>query len=188
VKKVLSLCAVVAMFMVMGQKISWADDCPALGSATGCYVITVNIGGTLSFMSTGQTYLDGSDDPLIEVINNSGYTLSSLYINGASTFAFNGDGVCTYTGNCPYGYLGEYGMTLYEGPTTYFTNYVSTGNSGVVNFFGGLPGNGGSTYFSLETTPYGATATLPEPGSAQLLLLATAITGLGMLAMRLRTA
>ncbi|MGD1105219.1 MAG: hypothetical protein ABSA59_24505 [Terriglobia bacterium] len=203
-KKVLLLCAVLVVFLVLGQKASWADGCPAttlqIGDATGCEIITVGTGGSLSFSTTPGSpviFLGGSDDPLVEVINNSGYTLSSLDLTGTGVFAFNGDGLCSggYMNTpdfCPNPLDDSDGF--YAGPTTFFSADPggagglppSTGTFGYVNFVGGLP-NEGETYFSLEDVPYGGTPVgAAEPDSAQLLLLATALSGLGMFVKRLR--
>ncbi len=152
-------------------------ECPAIGSDTGCeFLITLNPGGTGAITKDStQGPFGGSDDVLVGVLNNSGTTVGSLFINGGSLdiFDFDSNGLCTASpkpGGCPFGTSG------YEGPNTSFSGRNSTHSSGFVNFTGGLA-PGGTAYFNLEDDPTGSTvSTVPEPST--LILFGSALLGL----------
>lgn len=127
-------------------------QCPAIGVDTSCGILLViNADGTVSVLSDGtQGPYDQVEDTLIGVQNNSAVSIPSLTLTGTDPtldppFWFDGDGICTYTGDA---YCSS-ATTGYEGPTTTFSNISSDSYSGEVDFTGGLA-SGASTYFSLE--------------------------------------
>ena len=108
--------------------------------------ITFNANGTVSVTYPGPGAYDGSEDTLVDVYNNSSKVVTSININGGSNtiFGFDGDGISTYT------HLASSSLDTsgYGSPDSYFTNI--SGNTGTVNFTGGISANGGTDYFSLE--------------------------------------
>jgi Fibronectin type III domain len=121
-------------------------ECPAIGEDTSCAaLIVVNAdGSTTSYLDSGQGPVDGSDDVLVGVLNDSPSTVTTLPLSGPGIFSFDGDGLCTQPGapsGCPFG------PTSYEGPNTSFS--ITDDNDGSVSFPQGLA-PGASTYFSLE--------------------------------------
>lgn len=121
-------------------------ECPAIGDDTSCAaLIVVNAdGSTTSYVDSSQGPVDGSDDVLVGVLNDSGSTVTTLPLSGPGIFDFDGDGLCTQPSApsaCPFG------PTSYEGPNTSFS--ITDDNDGSVSFPQGLA-PGASTYFSLE--------------------------------------
>jgi hypothetical protein len=156
-----------------------AGTCPALGADTDCgFLITINADGSITAGSTGQGPYDSSEDTLVGVVNNSPNTLNSLTLSGSDIFAFDYDGQYAYSGV-------SYGPTGYEGPNTSF-NIVDNDN-GTVNFTnGGLAGNGGTAWFTLEedlaNVAGGVTVVsgVPEPSTWAMMLLGFAGIGTAM--------
>jgi hypothetical protein len=132
-------------------------QCPALGVDTSCgTLIVINADGSLTIVSDlSQRPIDGGDDTLLGVVNNSAAAVPNLRLSSTTLkiFGFEGDGICAYrfTGN---GYCATRprGSTGYEGPDIVFSNISGDQKSGTLNFTepdGGLPA-GAATYFSLE--------------------------------------
>jgi hypothetical protein len=146
------------------------NQCPSVGSNTGCAVlITINSSGTPTVaVDSAQGPYDGADDTLVGVLNNSSSTIGSLPLSSSTTdiFGFEDDGMCSSgfgaAGNCsrglnqgdPYDYAGDF-----------VTFNVTDTSHGVVNFIGGLA-PGASTYFSLEESLSATDITpgTPNPG------------------------
>jgi hypothetical protein len=161
---------------------------PAYGSAPDCnLLITFGPNGAISTSGQGGNY-DGFEDALIGVVNNSGHGLSSFNISGNNIFGFDADGIDGYVPGGSPEVSGNPDNSGYGGPLGYFTNI--SGNSGTVNFWGGLS-NGGTTYFSLEETIYlnalpVVTNNVPEP--PVLAMFGLGLLGLGLLARRRKSA
>ena len=170
-----------------------ATVCPTTANTnTDCgYIITIGPGGVLSGapVPNANPY-DGSDDALIGVINNSGSTYNGSITligsgNGGGIFAFDGDGICTFT-NAAYCATAATG---YEGPLNTFANITTTtvtDDTGDV-VFSGLAA-GGSTYFSLESSPSSigivVVGSAPEPAS--MAILGTGLVSLFLVRKRLK--
>jgi hypothetical protein len=168
--------------------------CPTTANTnTDCgYLITIGPGGALSGAPVaGANPYDGSDDALVGVINNSGSTYNGSITligsgNGGGIFAFDGDGICTFT-NAAYCATAATG---YEGPLNTFANITTTSvfdDTGDV-VFSGLAA-GGTSYFSLESSPssiglvvVGSSA--PEPAS--IAILGSGLVGLFLLRKRIK--
>ena len=157
----------VSFLFLLGSCAAWAAGAPICpgasgannfahspdATATGCnVVITIAANGTATVVVTDPAPYDGSEDALVGVVNNSSTTVTSLPLAGPGIFGFDGDGICTYT------FVGDGYCTAnladpadYQGPTSTFA--VTTANAGTVNFSPGIPGGGGTTYFSLEGVP-----------------------------------
>ena len=146
-------------------------QCPAIGADASCGIlVNVTDSGSQILADATQGPYDGSDDTLIGVLNSSGTAVGSLTLSSnTEPFAFDGDGICTYTGwtgatGCPYGSTG------YEGPGTGFTGITPDFNGGIVVLSPALqPGQ--SAYFSLEEPLTGSQVTAggptaPEQGGA----------------------
>jgi len=161
-------------------------ECPAIGHDTGCeYLITINPGGTETItQDSAQGPFVPTGDVLVGVLNSSGTTVNSLYLNGGveKIFAFDNNGLCTVSpilSGCPFGPTG------YEGPNTSFSGIDPGQTSGYVNFTGGLV-SGGTAFFSREGDETSdecrpddddcKVSAVPEPSTA--LLLGSALLGL----------
>ncbi len=168
-----------ALMVICSHGKAWAAICPTTSNTnTDCgYVFTIGPGGILTGapVANANPY-DGNDDALVGVVNNSGAVYSGSFTlsgsgNGGGIFAFDGDGICTFTyaSYC----TPALAPTGYEGPNMSFSNISSDFTSGMVNFTGIAVG--GSDFFSLEGSPASITPVInnqtPEPSS--LLLLAT---------------
>ena len=157
-----------------------ASVCPTTSyTNTDCgYIITIN--PNLSFTGTavaGANAYDGSDDTLIGVTNDSKSTYNGSFTltgsgNGGGLFAFESDGICTYTGAS---YCST-AATGYEGPLNTFSNITTmsvSDDTGTVNITGLAAG--ASTYFSLESAPSTigvitiTPGTAPEPATVSML-------------------
>ena len=170
--------AALAIASLIGVSAAHATTFPGYGNDSGGpgYLITVNANNSISFAATGQpgTY-DGADDTYIGVINNSGHVVNSLNLSSsADIFGFDSDGIDIY--GAPSNLLDTSG---YGGPDGYFTNIVfGAMETGTVNFIGGIAGNGGSDYFSLEEALSSSSlSSVPEPATWALMLVGFA--GLG---------
>lgn len=169
--------------------------CPSVGYASDCTeTITVGSGGALSFAMgpSSATSYDGSDDALIGIINNSGSTVSGIHLSGVTSygtgiFAFDGDGIATYTGTYS-------DSTGYAGPGTSFSNITSSSgyysNNGDVLFKGGLA-DGATAYFSLEgpteagaSNITGTVVTSPVPEPKEYLMMLAGLGLIGFVALR----
>ncbi len=149
------------------------NECPALGSDTGCALLIVfNPNGSISILvDPTQGPYDDDDDTLVGVYNNSGktqtsVTLSGIGVTGAPIFQFESDGLCTFapfTGSsfCAGAYY-QSDPGDYAGPNNTFTNISGDQTTGTVVFTGGLA-NGATTYFSLEDQLTSATLPVVHP-------------------------
>jgi hypothetical protein len=149
-------------------------QCPAVGLDTGCAILIViqPDGSLIISRDPGQRAMDGSDDTLIGVQNNSSTTAPSISIgsmtlavfgfeapnDGLCSFIFIGSGYCTATPRP---------ATGYEGPDTTFSAISPDQKMGTVNFTdaGGGLAAGGTTYFSLEGALL-ATSIAPGPATS----------------------
>jgi RHS repeat-associated protein len=124
------------------------SQCPPDGADTSCGVlVTVTDSGTQVQSDSTQGPLDGVEDTLIGMQNNSSGTIGSLQLSAnTDLFGFDGDGLCFVSprpSGCPFG------TTLYEGPGTSFSGVNPGKTGGIVNFNPAIaPGQSG--YFSLE--------------------------------------
>ncbi len=146
-----------------------ANPCPAVGNDTlGCALvidITSESGGaaTAFSVSAGAAYAqgpyDGIEDTLVGVINTSGGSVSSLFLNGGTTdiFGFDGDGPCDglYI-TSPSPIPGCSNTTTdpgdYAPAGVTFSGINSALTSGTVKFASGLSSGGTGTWFGLEET------------------------------------
>ena len=156
-------------------------QCPATGYANSCDgLLTVGPGGSLTLaIDPTQRPVDGFDDTLLGIQNNSGKSLSSLFVNFSNVTSqkvfpstFNTDGAFLYGGNG------------YWGPDTKFA--LSGSNSDLLTFTTSLA-NGASTYFEVESAPSafgngGSLSGTPEPSSY--ILFGTGIAALLLLRRR----
>ncbi len=156
------------LFLGGGSFASAASICPSTSNTNSdCgYIITIGSGGMLTGAPvTGANPYDGSDDALVGVVNNSATAYNGSFMmsgsgNGGGIFAFDNDGICTYTG-AAYCSTAAYG---YEGPMNTFSNISASGSMGTVNIMGLAAG--ASTFFSLEGSPAsigGIVVGTPEP-------------------------
>jgi hypothetical protein len=114
-------------------------QCPALGVDTSCgTLIVINADGSLTIVSDlSQRPIDGRDDTLLGVVNNSAAAVPNLRLSSTTLkiFGFEGDGICAYrfTGN-GYSATRPRGSTGYEGPDIVFSNISGDQKSGTLNF------------------------------------------------------
>jgi hypothetical protein len=134
-------------------------QCPAVGLDAGCAIlIVIQPDGSLRiFIDATQRALDGSDDTLIGVQNNSSTTAPSIAIGSATLAVFGfespNDGLCAFTFvGSAYCTATPRPATGYEGPDTTFSTISTNKRMGTVNFTdaGGGLAAAGTTYFSLE--------------------------------------
>ena len=182
--KLATLAAIAILFAAGSARA--ATICPTTSNTNSdCgFILTIASGGSVTGVAVpGANPYDGSDDTLVGIVNNSGATFTGSIAlsgsgNGGGIFAFEGDGICTYTGAS---YCST-AATGYEGPITTFSNINVGGTSGLVNVLGLAAG--ATTYFSLESSPSSITSgggitvggAAPEPSS--MILLATGALGI----------
>jgi hypothetical protein len=140
-------------------------QCAPVGFDPSCGIlIVVNASG--GFESFTDPYvgpfdgpLEGEDDVLVGVQNDSSSTVTSIPLKGKpweDIFGFDGDELCSedYTEGSGYPYNRPegcpFGPTDAEGPNTRFTFNEVNFNEGTVSFLDGGIQPGGSAYFSLE--------------------------------------
>ncbi|HEU5371377.1 MAG TPA: RHS repeat-associated core domain-containing protein [Gaiellaceae bacterium] len=136
------------------RRLSAFSQCPPDGQDTSCGVlVTISDGGTTVATDSTQPPIDGIEDTLIGVQNDSSSTIGSLQLSSnTDLFGFDGDGLCSvspHPSGCPFGPTG------YEGLGTSFSNINPAKTGGVVTFTSGLA-PGASAYFSLEEALTGA--------------------------------
>jgi|SRR5579872_1317949 len=172
---------------------------PGIGAVgnTGPQVIINYDGSTFTVTTTGSMPFDGSDDTYYEIENTStstildNITLSSPLNTAGGLFAFDGDGIDTFStaGNPVVGNSSD--TTGYGGPESFFSAIAANHLSGTVNFLGGIqPGE--ETFFSLEQaitgvaggTGTGLQVTSPDACST-MALMSGALVGLGAFRRRL---
>jgi hypothetical protein len=127
---------------------------PTIGADTHPGIVfVIDAMGNVTATDGMQGPYDGVEDTYVGVINNSPNPVSSLTVSSTSSpalqlYGFDGDGIDTFgiTGNAT-------DNTGYGGPHGFYTNINAALTSGTVNFIGGVAGNGGSDFFSLEELP-----------------------------------
>ena len=151
------------------------SQCPATGSTLGCNgLLTVGPGGSLTLaIDSTQQPVDGFDDTLLGIQNNSGKSLSSLSVNFSNLTSQN-----VFPSSNNFDGAFSYGGNGYFGPTTQFA--LNGSNSDLLTFTTSLA-NGASTYFEVESAPSafgngGGLSGTPEPTS--FILFGTAIAAL----------
>jgi len=175
--------------------------CPAISDtsgfgATDCNVLlTINPSGSVTTTFPQATPYDGSDDNYVGILNNTTHVLNNFNISGPAVTHYggifggmDGDGICetsrfSSTGFTCTGTVIGIGAGQNYAPVGVTLDGL-TANSGTVNFAGGLlPGELG--LFSLEE-PASASGIIihPAPEPATLLLLGSALIGVGLLLRR----
>jgi hypothetical protein len=134
---------------------------------------------------------DAVEDTYLGVVNQSSKSINSINLNGGTLdiFGFDGDGYDVAAGIAANAKDTSWGG--YGGPAGYFTGI--SGNTGTVDFIGGVAPNGGIAYFTLEenivgagglsTSGGGLTGNVPDAGST-MSLLGGVLVGLGALRRR----
>jgi len=180
---------VLAGFGLAAQATPTAQNgvCPALGavSGTSCNVqIFATGGGGYATLINDPNPYDGIEDTLVGFVNNSGGTITQIYLTGSNIFGFDGDGLQSYSGAGGTPDTSGYGGQTSTGANTSFN--VLNSNAGYVIFGSGVA-NGAWAYFSLEEAPtlnITVSNGVPEPGS--LLIFGTGLLGLFFFVKRLR--
>ena len=147
----------------------------SIGGTTGCNtmidlrpgnVVTITNPGNGVAASTNPNTLDGSEDTLVGVENNSGGTVNAIHLSSsADIFGLDADVSPLDALYLPLLSPGSSCTadvrTCYEGPGTSFS--ITDDFNGIVTFAGGLA-NGATAYFALEGDLTGATFTVtPNP-------------------------
>lgn len=151
-------------------------ECAAVGYAGSCALVyRFNADGSIDTLTDSSVpSTDGIEDTLVGVLNNSGHTIDSLFLNGGALdiFGFDGDGVSPIISSGPGAtYFGQYDTVA--GPFAGVNTFTPVDAfSGTINFPGLI--DGGAGYFVLEeqvsfVNPPTPGGTVPEPTTLALL-------------------